>query len=243
MMYCKHCGAKAEQDHDFCQSCGARLTKTASAAAAKRKNYTAIALSLLAIAAAVIGTFLVIKAIQDNERAALHRAAQNAASYSYSYSYTTPLHDYENGTYKVGSTIPAGEYVLFANSDYGGYFCLSSDLAGDDIIENDNFSYNSIIRINTGEYLELSRCYAVKIDEAGSIPKNVEGAMYKVGTHLPAGKYVLEAVGDYGGYYCIYSDNRQDDIYENENFDDTISVRVRDGQYLQLSRCRISYSY
>ena len=243
MMYCKHCGAKAEQDHDFCQSCGARLTKATSATAAKKKNYTAIVLSLLAIAVAIVGTFLTIKAIQDNERAALRRAALSASSYSDYYTYTTPLHDYENGTYKVGSTIPAGEYVLFTNSDYGGYFCLSTDRAGDDIIENDNFSYNSIIRINTGEYLELSRCYAVKIDEAGSIPKNVEGAMYKVGTHLPAGEYMLEAVGDYGGYYCVYSDNRQDDIYENENFDDTTWVTVRNGQYLELSRCRITKSY
>lgn len=143
---------------------------------------------------------------------------------------------YDEGQYKVGSDIPAGEYVIFAN-DSSGYFALTSDANGNDIITNENFSYNSIIIAEDGEYLELSRSYAVPIDEVDEISKQ-KGTMFKVGTHLDAGEYKLISDKD-SGYYCIYSDGRQDDIVSNGGFSGQSYVNVSDGQYLRLSRCHI----
>lgn len=144
---------------------------------------------------------------------------------------------YSPSIYKVGSDIPAGEYVVFTEGR-SGYFCVSSDSNQDDIIFNDNFDYNSIISVNDGEYLELSRCYAIPIEENPDVSVNASG-MFKVGLHIPAGEYTLDAGGEHG-YYCIYSDSRQDDIVSNDNFEGRNYVTVSDGQYLELSRCKFT---
>ena len=47
---------------------------------------------------------------------------------------------YKEGMYKVGSDIPAGEYVLFADKSENGYYERDEDSGGDSIIDNDNFS-------------------------------------------------------------------------------------------------------
>ena len=142
---------------------------------------------------------------------------------------------YQSGMYKVGVDMPAGEYIVFVN-DGTGYFCVSSDSNQDDILFNDNFDYNSIITINDGEYLDLSRCYAVPFEEDPEVKTTGEG-MFKVGTHIPAGEYKLDA-GTETGYYCIYSNSRHDDIISNDNFDGQNYVTVSDGQYLVLNRCK-----
>lgn len=144
---------------------------------------------------------------------------------------------YSANIYKVGTDIPAGEYVVFAEEDHG-YFCVSPDSNQDDITFNDNFDYNSIITVNDGEYLELSGCYAVPFDENPEVDLAGSG-MFKVGTHIPAGEYKLEVTGSHG-YYCIYPDSRQDDIIANDNFENQNYVTVSDGQYLILSGCKFA---
>lgn len=147
--------------------------------------------------------------------------------------YTTK---YGEGQYKVGTDIPSGEYVVLTHS-ISGYFAVTSDSNGDDIIANENFDYNSIVTVNDGEYLELSRCEAVPIEEATNLP--VDSAnMLKIGTHLPAGEYKLVADSD-SAYYCIYNDSRHNDIVANDNFSGQSYVTVLDGQYLLLNRCHI----
>lgn len=147
----------------------------------------------------------------------------------------TSSNQYSSGQYKVGTDIPSGEYVLFA-SDGKGYFCLSSDGNADDIIVNDNFEYDSILTINDGEYLNLTRCYAIPITEDPAVETTQTG-MFLVGKHIPAGEYKLDAGSD-SGYYCIYSSSRQDNIVSNDNFEGQRYVTVSAGQYLLLSRCK-----
>ncbi len=140
-----------------------------------------------------------------------------------------------SGMHKVGEDILAGEYIIFASGS-SGYFCVSSDSNQDDILFNGNFDYSSIITVNDGEYLELERCYAVPFDEVGEIDLTGDG-MFKVGTHIPAGEYKLESEIN-SGYYCIYSDSRQQDIIANDNFEGQNYVTVSDGEYLVLDRCK-----
>lgn len=143
---------------------------------------------------------------------------------------------YPSGQHKVGSDMPSGEYVIFAENGMG-YFAVSSDPNGNDIIANDNFEYNSIMTVKDGEYLKLSRSYAVPISEVETLPIG-EANMFRVGTHIPAGEYCLKADSDMG-YYGIYSSSRQDDIVANDNFSGQSYVSVTEGQYLVLSRCHI----
>lgn len=142
---------------------------------------------------------------------------------------------YEYGMNKVGTDIPAGEYIIYAKNGRG-YFCVSSDSNQEDIIFNENFDYNSIISINDGEYLKMSHCYAIPISENPDVLTEGTG-MFKVGLHIPAGEYKLEATDD-RGYYCIYPDSRQDDIIANDIFEGQTYVTVADGQYLVLSGCK-----
>lgn len=244
-MYCKKCGKQLAAEDIYCPYCGCK-----SAVLEKnepkwnqffRENKRAIC---------IVGLFLIIGAAtvsyniyQKSEEDKLWREyrllqAQGEQGNVRSDIDFSSLHKYENSTYKIGDTMPAGEYVLFATSG-NGYFELSSDSLGDSIICNENFEYNSIITVNRGEYLKLSRCYAEPIDSAGDVSTSGTG-MFKIGTHLSAGEYKLEATGTASAYYCIYGDGRQDDIVDNDNFEGTAYVTVRNGQYLLLSRCKIS---
>lgn len=144
---------------------------------------------------------------------------------------------YQPGVYKVGIDIPSGEYILFAENGTG-YFAVSSDSNQNDILFNDNFKYNSIIAVQEGEYVNLSRCYAVPFSDDVDINTSSTG-MFKVGTHIPSGEYKLES-GEEKGYYCIYADSRHSEIIANDNFDNQTYVTVTDGQYLLLNRCHFA---
>lgn len=150
-----------------------------------------------------------------------------------------PIKKYSAGHYKVGIDMPAGEYVLFSNSSIG-YFAISSDSSGSlySIITNDNFSYNSIITVKTGQYLELTGCYAMSLNDA-SISTTSEG-MFLVGKHIKEGEYKLQSTG-YLGYFAVYSSSTQelDKIITNGNFTGTRYITVENGQYLKLRDCKI----
>lgn len=143
------------------------------------------------------------------------------------------------GVYKVGSDIPAGEYVILG----GGYFAITKDSTGtlDSIIANGNFDTNSIVTVHDGEYLEVSRGYFYSIDLNPEISTSGEG-MFKVGLHIPAGEYKLVCTSSIMGYCAVLSSSRHTlgSIISNDNFTGEKYITVRDGQYLELSRCRIS---
>ena len=63
------------------------------------------------------------------------------------------------GVFKVGKHIKAGEYKLKATSDdFEGYYCIYSNTADFDIVDNDNFKNNSYVNVKNGQYLKLVRC-------------------------------------------------------------------------------------
>jgi len=154
-----------------------------------------------------------------------------------------PVAKYESGMYKVGSDIPAGEYIIFADNTLGGYIEINSSSSGnfDDIIANANFSYNVISTLNDGNYLTLTGSYAVPFDDVAELDTTGEG-MFKVGVHLKAGEYKLECTNELGGYYEVDSDSTHDfnSIVANGNFDNNTYITVSDGQYLTITGCKIS---
>lgn len=172
------------------------------------------------------------------------RAEAPQTDAAYSAGVSKKVAEYGEGQYLVGVDIPSGEYMLWATDDnYDGYFCYSTDANGKDIIKNGTFGANSIIKVRYGEYLTLTRCYAVALADAET-PEKVGGAygegFYIVGEHIPAGTYKLIATDTtYSGYYCIYNDLRREDIDSNAVFDNSRYVELSDGQYLYLERCKI----
>lgn len=67
---------------------------------------------------------------------------------------------YDEGTYKVGFDIPAGEYKV---TSYGGfaYVEVAKDSLGtlDSIITNDNFENDNYITVSDGQYLKINDAY------------------------------------------------------------------------------------
>lgn len=151
---------------------------------------------------------------------------------------------YKSSTYKVGSDIPAGEYVVYADS-FMGYVEVASDSSGtlDSIITNSNISYNTIITVSDGQYLKLTGCYAVPLEENPPVDASGEGT-FKVGTHISAGEYKVEVSSDNSigfGYIQVSSDSTGvlSSIISNDNFEGSKYITVSDGQYLTLSGCHI----
>lgn len=146
---------------------------------------------------------------------------------------------YDQGMHACPDDIPAGEYILISEGN-NGYFAITADDMGNDIIANDNFGPVAHIRIQNGVYLELSRCVAVPYssDIAFNIVNNgfITGT-YKVGKDIPAGSYKLTAIS--GGYYSI-SDKPYGKILSNDFFDEgTCYITLKNGQYVEFSTVKI----
>lgn len=151
---------------------------------------------------------------------------------------------YNSGVYKVGVDIPAGEYCVYAEyDDYGGYYCVSSDSAGDSIIGNDNFDYNAFVTVYDGQYIKLSRAIAIPANEIDGVKYKIDTSKtgtFRVGIDIPAGEYKLINNSDYFGYYCVYNSSDADaDIVTNDNFEGQAYITVYEGQYLLINRCNI----
>ena len=145
---------------------------------------------------------------------------------------------YEAGTYKVGTDMPAGEYVL-TSSKGSGYVSVSSDSSGefDSLIDNDNFGVQDYLIVNDGEYVTLgSGVTATPIDEAEVYSGTLSDGVFKVGRDIPAGEYQLSASGG-SGYWERNSSGvgSSNEIIANDNFENSTYVTVEDGEYLQLS--------
>lgn len=156
-----------------------------------------------------------------------------------------PVTEYYSGMYKVSVDIPAGAYILYPNSSsISAYMCISSDSNQDDIIDNDNFDGQVYVQIESGQYFELNRGYAIpySMTEPLSAIGALSDGMYKVGRDIPAGEYKVNASSErYSGYWCIYSKplGKGCEIISNDNFKSSTYVTVRDGQYLYISRGEI----
>lgn len=140
--------------------------------------------------------------------------------------------------YKIGTDMPAGEYVLIGNSG-GAYFQLSKDSTGtlDSIIANDLFSNRAYITVSDGQYFEFKNAKAYPTASAPAVePVNgtLEEGMYRVGLDVPAGEYKVTAPGD--GYVEVSknSSHTLDSIVSNDLFSGEKYVSFKDGQYIKL---------
>lgn len=151
---------------------------------------------------------------------------------------------YMPSIYKVGVDIPAGEYKVYPVGENMAYFAICKDANCDNIVRNENFYGQMYINISRGQFLELTRCYAVLANEAPLYDASngvYEPGEYKVGIEIPEGEYRLRAFSDTSGYYAIekpqYDGDRE--ILSNDNFPNAAYVSVKNGQILSLTRCRI----
>ncbi len=149
---------------------------------------------------------------------------------------------YPAGDYRVGRVIKPGEYVLLPTGSAAGFFRLTKDVAGEQVVATGVFKSNSLLTVNQGEYLKLSGCQAISAAEfypAHRLDTSVPGVMLKVGRDIGAGSYRIVAEADVLANYEIFEDSRHGEPLENRLFREEVEVAVQDGQYLKLSACRL----
>lgn len=147
------------------------------------------------------------------------------------------------GMYKVGTDIPAGEYIIVAKSN--GYVEISKDSAGtlESIIGNENVDGNFIVTVNDGEYLKVQRGDIYPFDKAPKLEAKdgvYAAGMYKVGVHIPAGEYKVIPKGG-AGYIEVRSSSSPglESIISNDNLTAESYITIQDGQYIKVQRAEL----
>jgi len=147
--------------------------------------------------------------------------------------------------YKIGTDLPAGEYVISGGMDVD--YCVTSDLAGKNIIVNiygDEYTYQTL---DAGTYLRLKKGLGTVTPIAdapiyGPIDGKYADGMYKVGRDIPAGNYDLN-VGEGGmGVYMIEKDsyNIESSMVDFNFISENEQITLTDGQYILLSNTYIN---
>lgn len=149
----------------------------------------------------------------------------------------------QSGTYKVGTDLDAGEYLVVADA-FMGYVEVSKDSTGaqENIVFNTTLSPRAhvYVTVQDGEYFKVDAGKIYPVADAPSLIPNegvYKNGQYKVGTDIPAGeyKYVLDSTVGMG-YVEVASDSRHDiiSIISNETPLADGYITVSNGQYLTL---------
>lgn len=152
----------------------------------------------------------------------------------------------EEGMYKIGSDLVAGEYVIIANDDTGSaYMAITKDSTGnlDSIIGNENIANRTYVTVNSGEYLTIRDAKTYPLDKAPKVDTSsgtLPDGMYKAGVDISAGEYKINSPGD--GYVEITTNSRHtlDGVISNDNFSGDKYVSIQNGQYLKLQRATLT---
>lgn len=148
---------------------------------------------------------------------------------------------YDDGAYKVGVDIPAGEYIIIPNIATSTYFRVSN--SDNDILANGFSDSSYYITVENGQYFMIDDGFAIpasKYNVAVYDYSKIYPGMYKVGTDIPVGEYKFTTMED-NGYYCLYDNsttNRR--IVSNDYFGKSSYANAKLGDYL-LVDCIASY--
>lgn len=151
----------------------------------------------------------------------------------------------KNTRYKVGSTLDAGKYVLFNTSDSKNA-SLSVKRDGETVL-SDTYWYNYIVELESDDVLNLVNGYLVEYEEAEDDIVSSEDGFFEVGKQIDAGTYSVEFVrsSDDTASYTVWSNLSYSgsDTYKTGNISrgGSASVTLQEGQYVQLSGCRLIY--
>lgn len=170
------------------------------------------------------------------------------------------LRMYPNGDYIVGKDIPAGFYLLIANhyentwnsgeyEDYGDlYFEVyqNSKISSSSKLRADWVQNSHYLELEDGQHLHFSHAELYHVpDDRRILPDAFrKSGMYQVGRDLEPGDYELTGHQEYGGSYAVYDSAKPGavPVYVGNYIDigTTDTVRLAEGQFLEMSFCRIS---
>jgi hypothetical protein len=152
---------------------------------------------------------------------------------------------WSDGTYQVGTDIPAGLYKSTKVGDNASWH-TASDATGsaDSIIANVSVTGQCYIEVSNGQYLTLALLTiapadAVKSASVGS--QNITDGNYLVGTDIAPGKYKGTVWGDRAYWQIATSaDGEPEHIVSNDIPFAPFDVEVTEGQFLTIRGVSIS---
>lgn len=153
---------------------------------------------------------------------------------------------FKPGSYAEGD-IPKGEYAFV--SPQGGYF---EEKRAGEILANQNFASFGYVYVNGigdvtahGFLIKADRLPVLGFSGAKAAYEAVSktadhtySGYYHVGRDIQPGTYIVESTGE--AYISVNSGPvGKSEILNNDNFNGSKTVRLRDGQYLELNRASI----
>lgn len=165
---------------------------------------------------------------------------------------TNPMYNYSTyykpGTYAVGTDIPTGEYVVFANPDKIGYLYKYakdgnvSTTTGKRYIYSKYFDYCDVIKLDTGNYLDLSNAYAVPSNDVDKLDPAHNGT-FRAGKDIKSGHltFKLNPSSTIGYVNIGFPDavNKDKTIVYLTPDDNSVTVNVTSGMYVKIFACDI----
>lgn len=155
-----------------------------------------------------------------------------------------------SGTYLVGDTLPAGEYIAFVDrADRSASLELrKTEYKADyhDVITSKELFDNTYITVSDGQYLALENCLLYPITDAPHITIATQrNQMLKVGRDIEPGNYEISPIENniYRSYFAISELSTVPEIMYDRililevNFSEAKKVQLKHGQYVQLFYC------
>lgn len=157
---------------------------------------------------------------------------------------------YDTGSYIKGD-IPEGEYAFIGLNENTSYY--SEEDSGNQIVDNENFDSFGYVYVRAvgnittrGVLVSAAGMEILEIPSAkelyeilNEVENYEESGYYKIGIDIEPGEYIFESEGK--GYVAALSGpvgNRN--IIQNNNFDGRYALNLEKGQYLKISRAKIS---
>lgn len=151
------------------------------------------------------------------------------------------------GTYKVGTDIPAGDYILYPTSTLGSVtvtLTSNASVGSSDFVSIENFYGRKYLRAESGQYIKLTLCKMYKPADAQAVKKDANNdyprGQYIVGTDIPAGEYALSldsssTLGSITVTKTPYAKPGTPNFVLIKNFYGQDYVTLSAGQYAELS--------
>lgn len=230
MTNCKACGEEIAKGAKVCPKCG----KDQRNFFMKHKIITGII--------ALIVLFGAGGAMSGGSSTSSKTSTSNATNATKDTTVKPTDYSIKEGMYKVGTDIPAGEYVVVAEAN--GYMQVSKDSTGDinSIVTNENIQNRTIVTVKDGQYLTATNGKIYPIDKAPKVDTSsgiLPSGMYKVGVDIQPGEYKVSA--DANGYVEVAKNSLGsiDSIVSNDNFTGDKYITVAAGEYLKITNATL----
>lgn len=145
---------------------------------------------------------------------------------------------YPAGEYKVGVTIPAGEYAIYTKKKDGSYYEVNRK---QNIVFNGFAKGVQLIELCDGDYFEFSDATVQPMEDLDLIGMNLPSCSLKVGVHIPPGEYLLTSLNGKSNSMSIYSSCRLTDknMITFEYVKGNKFVTLKQGNVITYENCKI----